>query len=302
VVERGDVRTIIEAVFVMGASSIVRRYVLSRRQRWIEVRDRIFWNEKDAMLKVAVPLAFRATGTAAETPYSAVVRPLSEDHVEQVNQRWVAALEAESTGRHAERFVAVLNDCSYAHSLADDTLYISVLRSPAFGSANLKPGREDHNNRYWPRQDQGEHEVRYYLMFGKRFEEPVVSRAAQMVNTPLEWIVHYPGGEKGRGAPAAAGQEPFIQISPGNVQLAALKKQEEGRGLVVRLWEQSGKKTTATLRLAGAANPIRTVVPAYCLKTLVLRKRGRRLDADEVSHIERPERRADSLERRGGEE
>ena len=286
VVEYGPVRTIIEAIFVMGASAIVRRYVLSKTQDHFEVRDRIFWNERDSMLKLDVPLAFKATNTVSETPYSAVVRPAGGLHVERVNQRWVAATAGEGTKGTGREFVAVLNDGINAHSIARNTLHLSVLRSPAYSSFHLKPEFDTNEFRYWPRQDQGEHEFSYRFLFGRNFNETNVSRAAQAMNIPPPWMIHYPY-RAARSGRAKVSAEPFIRVSPSNVEVAAIKKTERGGGIVVRLWERVGRKTSVALRISGSSGTIRTIVPGYGLKTLVLRRKGRRLTVHETNLIER---------------
>ncbi len=285
VVEHGPVRTIVEAVFVMGKSAIIRRYVLSRQQPWLEVRERIFWNERDSMLKVETPLGFRARQTISEMPYSAVVRPVPRYHVDQVNQRWVAATEGVGGVAPKGRFVAVLNNAFNAHSISGKNLYLSILRSPVYSSGNLEPKLETHEQRYWPRQDQGEHEVSYRLMVGKEFKEQDISRAAQAFNVPPEWLIHFPR-KRTPGAPVLRGA-PFISVSPGSVQVVALKKAEAGDGLVVRLCEQAGRGVSATLRVRGVRRPVTTRLTAYGLKTLVLRRKKQGVSVQETNLIER---------------
>ena len=282
IIEQGPVRTIVEAVFTMGRkSAIVRRYVLSVEQGWLEVRDRIFWNERDTMLKVAAPLNFKAAGTISESPYSAMARPVPEQHVEQVNQRWIAATEDGG----GTRYVAVLNDGSYSHSLWRNTLHISILRSPPYACFGLRPESDAERLRAWPRQDQGEHEVRYRIMVGAGFSERKISRAAQAMNIAPQWIVHHPGPGKKR-AGARRRDAPFIVVSPSNVQVAALKKAERGNKLVVRLWNQSGRKTKARVGLTSASEPVETVVGPYALKTLILQRRAGKFSVCEANLIE----------------
>jgi alpha-mannosidase len=281
VVEDGPVRTIVEAVFLAGASRIIRRYVLSRKQNWLEIRDRILWNEPDSMLKVALPLNFPVAETTAETPYSAITRPVPKFHTDQPAQRWVVA--AENGGG---RFAAALNDGSGAYSVSGNTLYLSVLRSPMYAAFGLEmPLVTDRMScRCWPRQEQGEHEVRYRFVFGRGFAEAEISRAAQVMNIAPEWIIHYPAGHAARTTRQKA--ESFITVSPDNVQVVAVKKAERGGGLVVRLWEQSGRKMQATVGVRGAGGRIRTTVGAYGLKTLILRRKGRSLIARESNLVE----------------
>ena len=199
IIEQGPVQTVVEAVFVLERSTIVRRYVFSEAQPWLEVCDRIFWNERDAVLKIAFPLAFRADATIAEAPYSAVRRLPSREHVEHVQQRWVAAVSespSESAGA-SQAYVALLNDGVHSYSFYRNTLYLTLLRAPAYSSSDLSPALDAHRDRYWPRQDQGEHEIRYRVLFGERFDESDVSRAAQIMNVPPTWMVYFPAGEGG---------------------------------------------------------------------------------------------------------
>jgi len=284
VVEHGCVRTIVEAVFVADESAIIRRYILSHRQRYLEVRDRIFWNQKDSILKIALPLAFNARETIAETPYSAISRTVPTGHIERCNQRWVAAVGSQ-TRSDERRCVAVLSDCSYAHSLHNNTLYVSILRSPIYSAASMKVDVQAHRDRYWPRQDQGEHQVTYRILFETRFDEVRISRLAQVMNIPPTCLSHNPPGEPG-GLHLSENAMPFVTVSPGHVQVACLKKAEDREALVVRLWQQRGRRTRVTLRIAGGSNPLRTTIPPYGLKTLLVRRKGSRLIAAEANLIE----------------
>lgn len=286
VIEHGPVRTIVEALFVTGASCIVRYYILSRTQAWFEVRDRILWNEPDAMLKIELPAAFRVANAIAETPYSAIVRPVTGEHREWPNQRWVAITEGQSMERTNGKFIAVLNETSTGHSVGGNALYVSVLRSPAYSSFGLDPRQDTHRNRYWPRMDLGQHEVRYRLMFGQNFRELAVSRASQVMNIPPEWIVFHPGGE-GRQSESATYDAPVVSVSARNVLVVAIKKEEGGSRLVVRLWEQSGRTTRARLKVQGVSGEAMTVVPAWGLKTLLLSRTVGRLVWREANLIER---------------
>ena len=235
------------------------------------------------MLKVAVPLDFKAAGTISESPYSVIARPIPKRHIEQVNQRWVAATEKGG----AARCVAVLNDGSYSHSLWRDTLHLSVLRSPPYACFGLRSNADAERLRAFPRHDQGEHEVRYRIMVGEGFGEREVSRAAQAMNIAPQWIVYHPGRER-KPAAARRKDEPFIKVSPSNVQIAALKKSERGNGLVVRLWEQASRKTKARVKLSGKSKAVETVIGPYGLKTLILQRRGGKLLARETNLIEAP--------------
>lgn len=286
VIEDGPVRRVFETVLAAGRSAIVRRYVISKLHGWIEIRDRIFWNETNAMLKIALPLAFKAAGTVAESPYGAVSRPAQKFHVDFANQRWVAAAER-LDGAPEGRYCAALNTGSYGHSIFNNTLYLNVLRSPVYSAMRLRPEHDEHTLRHWPRQDQGEHEARFRILFGRGLDEAVLSRAAQEMNTPPQWMVYFPPGPRsGQGIAPVCSR--FLSVSGGAVQLAALKKTEKGDGLVVRLWNPSPRPARARVEMRNDRFGFEAPLGPHALKTFVLEKKRGRVVSRETDLIENP--------------
>lgn len=150
-------------------SSLVRQYVIGHAEGSIEIRERLFNNHRDAMLKLVTPLAFPAERSSAETLYSAAQRRPSDEHEERTNQPWVAV-----RGRQGGKpvYLAVLNTGSFAHSLTSGEFAVNVVRPPAYSSFNIDPRDERLNNRFAPRQDQGEQELRYALLVGGASTKP----------------------------------------------------------------------------------------------------------------------------------
>jgi alpha-mannosidase len=243
VVEDGPVRTVVEAVFACRRSYIVRHYVLGRTPASFEIKDYVFWNEKSKMLKVQIPLAFDLDGSMAETVYSAIYRKTQEAHHDVTGQRWLAAREQETGGR----FLGCVSDCIGAHSVHNGSLYLSLLRSPAYSSFGLPDNAPEFSERFIVRQDQGEHSFRYGFTGGSKFDETALQQAADLFNLPPEWKVYFPNGDAEK--PRVA--ETRLDISAPNVQLCALKRAEDADGLIVRLRETGGNATAFTLTLPG---------------------------------------------------
>jgi alpha-mannosidase len=283
--EHGPLRTVVEAIFVCGPSALVRQYAIGHPEGSIEIRDRLFNNHRDRMLKLATPLAFVAQRSSAETLYSAAQRRPTAEHEERTNQRWVAV-----RGKQGAKpvFLAVLNTGSFAHSLTPGELAINVVRSPAYSSFNIDPRDERLNNRFAPRQDQGEHELRYALLVGGRFDETRVSRAAQVLNTPPVWQVYYPQPERLERSRrlAVAGT---VEVDDPQVQVAALKKAEAGEELVVRLYNTSGRARKIRVQVRPFRQAIRTEIGAYGLVTLAVRRGGKALKWRRVNLVEEGE-------------
>ncbi|PKP70725.1 MAG: alpha-mannosidase, partial [Alphaproteobacteria bacterium HGW-Alphaproteobacteria-5] len=54
-IEDGPVRAVVESILCYGNSAIILRYKLPKRGAVVEVEVRVFWNEKDRMLKLSLP-------------------------------------------------------------------------------------------------------------------------------------------------------------------------------------------------------------------------------------------------------
>ncbi|MBT4613022.1 MAG: hypothetical protein HOC05_23450 [Gemmatimonadetes bacterium] len=284
IIEQGPLRTVVEAAFVCGPSAIIRQYVIGHGEGSLEIRDRVFNNHRDVMLKLMVPLAFDAANSIGETIYSAAERPSTPRHEEYTNQRWIAV-----RGTQAKRPVhlAVLNTGSFAHSLTERDLGINVLRAPAYSSMNLDPDDVEVNNRFMPRQDQGEHEVGYRILVGKRFDESRISRAAQVFNTPPVWQVYYPQPDRvdrlRRSSVAAT-----VTADDAHIQIVALKRSESGKQLIVRLQNTSSRERDVAIRVKPHRQKIHLKIGSYGLATIAVNKAGRALRWREVDLVEQP--------------
>ena len=59
VIEDGPVRTVVEALFKYNRSYACQRYKVPKKGTEFEIEVRVFWNEKDRMLKLSVPTPFQ---------------------------------------------------------------------------------------------------------------------------------------------------------------------------------------------------------------------------------------------------
>ncbi len=278
IVEDGPICTVVEAMFVCGPSVIVRNYVFGKKAGSFEIRDRVLFNHKDQMLKLDIPLGFAPSESISEAPYSAVRRKPTRRYEEHTNQRWVVA-------RGVDGYVAALTTGSCAHNLTQSHLCLNILRSPAYASMRITPGDVWGDHRFLPRHDQGEHEVGFRFLFGRRFVEHEVSQAATAFNSAPYYQVFYPDGRTQRAA-ALRNIAHTVQLDRSNVQITALKKAEKGNGLIVRLQEVDGRATEIGVRVHGFRKRIKTTIGAYGLKSLRLTKNRGQLSCREVNLVE----------------
>jgi alpha-mannosidase len=145
---------------------------------------------------------------------------------------------------------------------------LNLLRSPAYASFNLKPYIDGHVDRFIPRQDQGEHEFRFRMMFTHRFDEKVVQKEAAVFNMPPAWQVFHPGNE---GATPSYGEG--VTCASPEVLTTAVKKAENKNALIVRVQEVGGKTQETHVTVEGVADPIPLQLNAYELKTLMITRK-----------------------------
>lgn len=88
VIEDGEVRTVVEAMLHYNHSTICQTYKLPKRGTEMEVHLRVYWNEKDKMLKLSVPTTLQDGAYRGQTAFG--ISELAADGTETVAQRWVA--------------------------------------------------------------------------------------------------------------------------------------------------------------------------------------------------------------------
>ena len=117
--------------------------------------------------------------------------------------------------------------------------------------------------------DQGHHEFRFRLIWGRA---AAVARAlipaAHELNLPLEhlFIFNQPTPEPANGESWG----PFLELRASTVVLSCLKKADRSDDLIVRVNETIGRRTKATLRLAGASKPAEMELRPFEVRTMRL--------------------------------
>ena len=272
VIEDGDVRTVVEAVMRYGDSFICQHYKLPKRGTEIEVQTRVHWNEKDKMLKLSIPTRCRGAAYVGQTAYG--IADLPADGNEAVAQKWVAAVD-----RKSNKAITVVNDGIYGSDFVDGELRLSLLRSPAFSGHPFWDRLIVVQDRYLPRIDQGERLYRFWFNGGKvRQRLDAVDREALVRNEKPFALSFYPPGQ---GSKPKTGPT----LSDNVVQITAMKYAENGRDIIVRLFEPTGKKRSTTLRLPFVPMSVKVDLKGFEIKTLKINPRTKK--ASEVNLLER---------------
>ncbi|MFB0566062.1 MAG: glycoside hydrolase family 38 C-terminal domain-containing protein [Candidatus Aminicenantaceae bacterium] len=237
VVEDGPVRTVIEALFKYGNSSLCQKYIFPKRGSEFEVELRVFWNEKDCMLKLSIPTFFKNGTCKGQVAYG--VEEFIRTSEELVAQKWIGVVSSDK--RHA---LTVINNGTYGFDFGDGELRISLLRSAAYSA---DPGGEGDTvvppDRFEPRIDQGERLFKFWIKAGsaaKRFSR--VDREAIAKNEAPIVISCFPSSKGRKSFPA-------LIVSDTVVQAITFKMAEEKRWLIIRLFEPTGRKRKTSITI-----------------------------------------------------
>lgn len=183
----------------------------------IDFRTKVDYHEKHQLLKAAFPVDLRSTFATYDIQYGNVRRPnhwntsWDQARFESVAHRFVD-LSERNYG------VSLLNDCKYGHDVYGNVMRISLLKAAT---------HPDHL------QDQGLHEFTYALLpHSGDFVEGRTVMEAFSLNQPLVAV-------KGE---AKLPFESFVAFSQDTVELDAVKKSEEGDGIILRFHEFAGEK------------------------------------------------------------
>lgn len=207
---RGEVRL----ARSFGGSRIAQTMRLTAGSRRIEFHTEVDWQERHRFLKVAFPLAIRATRATFEIQHGYIDRPTTE------NTSWEEARFEVSAHRWAELAepgygAALLNDCKYGYDVRGHTMRLSLLRGPGYPD---------------PEADRGWHRFAYALLpHPGDLRQGRVVEEAEAFNLPITFRT---------GRVPGSGQ--VVRVDRPGVSVEAVKRAEDGDGVVLRLCEVHG--------------------------------------------------------------
>ncbi len=278
IIEDGQVRTVVEALFGYGQSFICQRYIFPKKGSEFEVETRVFWNEKDRMLKMALPTVFKDGRCRGQVAYG--VEEFQQGEDERTAQKWLGVVSSDN-----QDALTVINDRIYGFDFKGGEIRFSLLRSPAYAADTGKGSSLVSQDRFVPRMDQGERIFRFWINGGKAAERLAhVDREALARNEAPLALCYFPPG---RGKEIAPG----LILSDKVIQATAFKIAEEKDWLIIRLFEPSGKKRKTQVKLPNLSLVFEVSLNAYEIKSLAVV-----LQTKEVFEVDLMERRLSKQE------
>jgi alpha-mannosidase len=262
VVEQGPLRAALKVTRRILGSEITQHISLARHSPRLDFDTTVQWNERHIMLKVAFPVDVLSPLATYEIQWGNVQRPTHRNtswdwaRFEVCAQKWVDLSE----GNYG---VSLLNECKYGHDIHDNVIRLTLLRSPT------EPD---------PDADLGKHRFIYSLLpHWGTWDEFTVSQAYALNDPLIVWAATR-GRTRDKGPSTESEALPirdpsFLWVDPANVVIETIKQAEDGRGLIVRLYESQRRRGDYTL---AAGFPL-----AEAWRTNLLEEDQERLEVEE---------------------
>lgn len=225
VVQCGPVMDVLRFRWSIGQSEITQDMKLYRHSRRIDFETSVSWKESHKLLKVGFPVNVVADKAVCEIPFGALERTTHKNTSWDQAQFEVCAHRFVDVSEYGYG-VSLLNDCKYGYDMKDSTIRLSLLRAPK-----------------WPDNtaDLGEHIFTYSLFphAGDWRDAFTLRHAAELnLSPPVVPCVPQAGA-----LPSGS----LIGFTGRHVVLDTVKPAEDGRGVVVRLYESSGGREQVSL-------------------------------------------------------
>ncbi len=269
-VDAGPVRAVVRVKYAFLGPTKKRRHptedfpssfftldlILEADSPMLKVRMHADWWEDHVCAKVSFPLSVTPKTCVYDAPYCHIERSTQREtdwdkaRYEVSGQYWADMTEGDFG-------VAILNDSKYGYDALDNRIRLTLLRSPT------SPDRT---------ADRGEHETTWaiYPHAGDWRQSMTIRRGYELNHPMIAGRIRgsaWPGLREMSGAsralrdgtlpkPPLAEGTSFLTVDADNVIIPVVKRHEDSRGVVVRLFEWRGdEKTDATLTFA---QPIRS--------------------------------------------
>jgi alpha-mannosidase len=235
-VEHGPLRATIRVTRHWQNSKFVQEISMYAGLKRVDVRNDIDWHETHILLKAAFPLAASSPEATYEIPYGTINRPTTRNNSWEAAKFEVPAIQWADLGNGKHGF-SLINDSKYGYDAKGNVLRLSLLRSPASPDPNADRGHQYFSYSLYPH--------------GGNWHQAFTVRRGYEFNYALEAIPT----EAHEGTLPA--DHSYVDLKPENLMLTALKKTEDGNGLLLRFYEWAGQSGNAMVTVPAGASSAR---------------------------------------------
>lgn len=227
VIENGEVRAVIQAFFKYGKSYAVVEYTVPKNHGHIDVKITMLSNDVNRLYKYCVDTTLENSGFYGQTAFG--TQKMLNGGEEVVFHQWCSL-------RNEDCEIAVINNGTYAGSCEENTMKLTLLRTPMYSALTI-PGRQlSEPERYKDRIDLGERSISFRISVNKNES---VDAEALVFNQPPFALSFFTGGE---------GEKPenMAELENSNIIMTACRMVGENEFLL-RFYNAIGKEQKTKL-------------------------------------------------------
>ena len=213
-------------------SKFVQIYSLSAEGDEVNVENQFDWHEAHILFKAAFPLAASGPFATYEIPYGTIDRPTTRNNSWEKAQFEVPAMRWADLG-DGKHGLSVINNTKYGYDAVGNLLRLTLLRSPKWPD---------------PDADMGHHHFQYAL-----YPHAGTWKDAMTVRHGYEYSYGLHAEATSAHPGALPASHSFASVAPENVVLTAVKKAEDAKGLIFRVYEWAGKDSTVEFHVPPGA-------------------------------------------------
>ena len=239
IIEDGDLRTVVEAVFGYEDSRARVLYKLSKHAPVIDVDLRVVNCEKRKLFKLGLTPQNPTVTPTLEVSFGE--EPMKGDGVENVGQKYV------TIPVDGENRLTILNRGIYGSSWDKGTLYLTLLHSPGYTTHPLGDRPTLPSDRHADYMEQGERDFSIRIVAGEMTDVDTARAALSFNEAPMAVNV-FPSGDGYAEGVIPTGRVPFLTLNEDSpVTLTALKKTEDGKDTLIRLFNPTAAEAAVTV-------------------------------------------------------
>lgn len=228
VVEKGPWRAALRIERSYQSSTFVQIVSLEAGARQVEFDTWIDWHERQTVIKALFPFDLNVAEIRSEIQFGHVKRATHRNtswdraRFEASMHRWVDVSEFDFGA-------ALINDCKYGYDAVESMVRITLVRGATHPYALA---------------DAGEHRIRYALFVHAGVSDlEQVHLSAERFNNPVLVI----GDASAKGS-AAEQRFSLAEVDSDCVTIETVKQAEDGKGLILRLFEHANRRVPAIVR------------------------------------------------------
>lgn len=222
IIEHGEVRTVIEALFVYKRSAAIMHYKFEPLTNRLDLELRLQWNEPNHMVKLSLPSPWEDGECWGQKMLGR--SRLYENRYENVSQKWLSVCGNDLA-------LTVLNRGSHGSSFENGELRLTLLRSPAYTAHPIDDRPILPQDRFLPRIDIGERLFQFSIQGGDREERMGLADKEAAVFNEAPFARSY------FAVKSSPVQSAGIRIENERILLMCLKRQKSG--FLIRLYNSS---------------------------------------------------------------